>query len=134
MHIIDLAPFDDQDPAKAALSLIKELEKFDQQLLDKPRWVVFNKLDLMPESEWQEKTRETLKLLNWEGPWYSISAVDGRGTDKLCTDIMQYIEEKREQLQEQEKTLTSRNVTYPEPTLESEAADYDDEEFDPDQP
>ena len=139
LHIIDLATFDDQDPAKAALSLIKELEKFDQQLLDKPRWVVFNKLDLMPEREWQEKTRETLKLLNWEGPWYSISAVDGRGTDKLCADIMQYIEAKREQLQEQEKTLTSRSVTYPEPTLESEAADYDaadydNEEFDPDQP
>ena len=93
----------------------------------------------MPEREWQEKTRETLKLLNWEGPWYSISAVDGRGTDKLCADIMQYIEAKREQLQEQEKTLTSRSVTYPEPTLESEAADYDaadydNEEFDPDQP
>ena len=123
LHVIDLAPFDEHDPAEAALALIHELEKFDQELLDKPRWLVFNKLDLMPEDEWQEKTASTLKTLNWEGPWYSVSAVDGRGTDKLCADIMQYIEEKQDELQaEEEHGLTNRAVTYPEPALHSEDA------------
>ncbi len=123
LHVIDLAPFDEHDPAEAALALIHELEKFDQELLDKPRWLVFNKLDLMPEDEWQEKTASTLKTLNWEGPWYSVSAVDGRGTDKLCADIMQYIEEKQDELQaEEEHGLTNRAVTYPEPALHSDDA------------
>ena len=72
----------------------------------------------MPEDEWQEKTAATLKTLNWDGPWYSVSAVDGRGTDKLCADIMHYIEEKQEALQaEKERGLANRTVTYPEPVL-----------------
>ena len=67
LHVIDLAPFDEHDPAEAALALIRELAKFDQELLDKPRWLVFNKLDLMPDDEWQEKTASTLKFtrLGW---------------------------------------------------------------------
>lgn len=129
LHIIDLAPFDEHDPAEAALALIDELKKFDQELLDKPRWLVFNKLDLMPDDEWQEKTAHTLKTLDWDGPWYSVSAVDGRGTDKLCADIMQYIEEKQEELKEQETPeLSSRTVTYPEPAPEPST---DDETNDP---
>ena len=113
LHVIDLAPFDEHDPAQAALALAKELEKFDRELIDKSRWLVFNKLDLLPEDEWQEKTSRTLELLNWQGPWYSISAVDGRGTDKLCADIMQYIEERQEeQLADQQQTAEDTdNVT-----------------------
>lgn len=130
LHIIDLAPFDEHDPAEAALALIHELEKFDQELLDKPRWLVFNKLDLMPDDEWQSKTAHTLKTLNWDGPWYSVSAVDGRGTDQLCADIMHYIEARQEELQEQEPGLVNREVTYPEtlPELlddENDAIDQD---------
>lgn len=127
LHIIDLAPFDGHDPAVAALALIQELEKFDQELLDKPRWLVFNKLDLMPDDEWQEKTAHTLSTLNWDGPWYSVSAVDGRGTDKLCADIMHYIEARQEELQEEETTLSTREVTYPEPNS------YDEDETDSNQ-
>ena len=75
----------------------------------------------MPDDEWQEKTEHALKMLHWEGPWYSVSAVDGRGTDKLCADIMHYIEAKQEELQEEEKTLSTRTVTYPEPELADES-------------
>ncbi len=95
LHIIDLAPFDAHDPAQAALALMHELEKFDVELIDKPRWLVFNKMDLMPEDEWKEKIASTLKTLDWQGPWYGVSAVDGRGTDALCSDIMLYVEEQQ---------------------------------------
>ena len=109
LHVIDLAPFDEHDPATAALALAKELEKFDTELVDKPRWLVFNKMDLIPEQEWQEKTVATLKLLDWDGPWYNVSAIDGRGTDKLCADIMHYVEE--QQAAEAEQTNSDRDAS-----------------------
>lgn len=96
LHVIDLAPFDEHDPASGAVKLLHELEKFGSGLLNKPRWVVFNKMDLMPEDVWQQKIEETLSALEWQDPWYSVSAVDGRGTRQLCTDIMEYLE-RREQ-------------------------------------
>ncbi len=111
LHIIDLAPFDAHDPAQAALALMRELEKFDAELIDKPRWLVFNKMDLMPEDEWQEKIASTLKTLDWQGPWYGVSAVDGRGTDALCSDIMLYVEEQ----QALEKELAAQTASQPAP-------------------
>lgn len=97
LHIIDLAPFDDHNPAQAALALLEELKKFGAGLTDKPRWLVFNKMDLMPEDQWRQKLRETLHLLKWQGPWYAVSAMDGRGTSELCADIMQYLELRQQQ-------------------------------------
>ncbi len=96
LHVIDLAPFDEHDPADGAILLMAELEKFGSGLGDKPRWLVFNKMDLMSEEQWDEVLQKTLTALDWQGPWYAISAVDGRGTQTLCTDIMQYLEERRE--------------------------------------
>lgn len=92
LHIIDLAPFDEHDPAQAAIALYNELSKFGAGLTDKPRWLVFNKMDLMPEDDWHTKVTETLEALEWQGPWYGVSAMDGRGTQKLCADIMGYLE------------------------------------------
>lgn len=97
LHVIDLAPFDDHDPAEGALKLWQELDKFGSGLLDKPRWLVFNKLDLMPEDQWEQRVSDTLTRLEWSGPWYSVSAVDGRGTRKLCSDIMEYLEQRAEE-------------------------------------
>ena len=59
---------------------------------DKPRWLVFNKMDLMPEDEWQGRVEQILEALEWSGPSYSVSAMDGRGTEALCRDIMEYLE------------------------------------------
>jgi len=49
-------------------------------------------MDLMPADEWQQKVDQFLQSLQWSGPWYSVSAMDGRGTDALCQDIMEYLE------------------------------------------
>ena len=92
LHVIDLAPFDEHDPAEGAKLLLGELEKFGAGLQDKPRWLVFNKMDLMPDDEWQTLVEQVLQALEWSGPWYSVSAMVGRGTDALCRDIMEYLE------------------------------------------
>jgi len=92
LHVIDLVPFDDHDPAEGAKLLLAELEKFGAGLQHKPRWLVFNKMDLMPKDEWQSRVQQVLQTLEWSGPWYSVSAMDGRGTDALCRDVMEYLE------------------------------------------
>ncbi len=113
LHVIDLAPFDEHNPGEAAIALMRELERFGAGLTDKPRWLVFNKMDLMPEDEWQQKLDDTLSTLDWDGPWYAISAVDGRGTAKLCADIMMTLEAKQAQEQSGTQDTTDQNENEP---------------------
>lgn len=107
LHVIDLAPFDQHDPADGARLLWAELEKFGAGLQDKPRWLVFNKMDLMTDEDGQSAVEQMLESLQWTGPWYSISAVDGRGTRALCNDIMEYLEENKPDPQEATAKLPS---------------------------
>ena len=92
LHIIDIAPLDELDPIEAANKLLAELDKFDPQLAQQPRWLVFNKIDLLLEEEQETVCDELLARMNWQGPHYRISAISGVGTDKLCKDIMHWIE------------------------------------------
>lgn len=96
LHVIDLFPFDEHDPAEGAKLLAAELEKFDADLSDKPRWLVFNKMDTTASEDWQARVESVLQALDWSGPWYSVSAMDGRGTEALCHDIMVYLESQPE--------------------------------------
>ncbi len=103
LHIIDLVPFDEHDPAEAAKQLVLELEKFDDSLADKERWLVFNKMDLLDEAEWRERVQKTLESLEWQGPSYSVSSINGQGMEQLCNDIMVRIETLAEQHTEEDE-------------------------------
>ena len=107
LHIIDLAPFDGSDPVEQAEIIINELDNYSHDLMDKPRWLVLNKTDLLDEDELKTKHDEIIKRLNWQGPVYSISAISKKGTDKLAFDIMQQLELDRELAQEQENSKTN---------------------------
>jgi GTP-binding protein len=62
LHIVDLAPFDEEvDPVKEAKAIVKELKKYDESLVDKPRWLVLNKLDMVPEEERKKLVKDFLK-------------------------------------------------------------------------
>jgi GTP-binding protein len=98
LHVIDLVPFDEHDPAEAALQLVHELEKYDDALATKERWLVFNKMDLLDPEDWQQRVQTTLDALSWQGPWYSVSSITGKGLPQLCSDIMVRIETQAEQL------------------------------------
>ncbi len=93
LHIVDIAPLDELDPAEAASRLLAELDKFDPQLAQRPRWLVFNKTDLLPADELDAHCQELLAKLDWRGPHYRISAIGGAGTDILCRDIMSWMEQ-----------------------------------------
>ncbi len=93
LHIIDVAPLDEaQQPAEDARKILAELKNYDEALYNKPRWLVLNKLDLLPEEEQQPRCQQIIDELAWQGPVYQISAINKEGVDQLCYDIMQLVE------------------------------------------
>ncbi|GAL06955.1 GTP-binding protein Obg [Photobacterium aphoticum] len=92
LHMIDLMPADESDPIENAFTILNELDKYSDKLANKPRWIVFNKVDLMPEEEAQAKIDEVLDALAWEGDYYCISALNRAGTKELTYDLMKQIE------------------------------------------
>lgn len=96
LHIVDMAPLnDEEDPAANVEAISYELDQFSPGLALRDRWLVLNKLDLIPEAERQQRIDAVLSRLQWEGPVYHISALNREGTFKLSGDIMRYIEERR---------------------------------------
>lgn len=96
LHIVDLAPFNDEvDPVKEAKAIVKELKKYDQELFDKPRWLVLNKLDVVPEADRAKRVKDFIKRFGWKGPVFEISALNRDGCEDLINDIYAYLEEKR---------------------------------------
>jgi GTP-binding protein len=94
LHLVDIMPPDpDADPVKDAKAIVGELKKFSKDLADKPRWLVLNKIDLMPEDEAEEKCAEIVRRLRWKGTTYRISAATGKGTKELVQAVMREIEE-----------------------------------------
>ena len=96
LHLVDMLPADGGDPAENARALERELERFSPALAARERWLVLNKVDLLPDDEAGERCDEVVKRLDWTGPVFSISAISGAGTDRLCAAIMDHVEELRE--------------------------------------
>jgi len=95
LHVIDIGQWDSERIADEAGQIIREVEKFGGDLAGRERWVVLNKIDLLPEEERRERREKLLAELGWEGPVFEISAVTGEGTKALLQALMQRIEEKR---------------------------------------
>jgi GTP-binding protein len=97
LHIVDLAPFDEAvDPVKEAKAIVKELKIYDQSLFEKPRWLVLNKLDMVPEDERKKRTKDFIKRFGWKGPVYEISALTREGCEDLVNEIYNYLAEQRQ--------------------------------------
>jgi len=95
LHLVDMAPFDGTEPADAALSIVRELERFSPTLAARERWLVLNKIDLVDADVLAARRAALLETLAWDGPVYEISAINGQGTSALCGDLMRYLEERR---------------------------------------
>ncbi|HZW20066.1 GTPase ObgE [Noviherbaspirillum sp.] len=105
LHIVDLAPFDDKiDPVKEAKAIVKELKKYDESLYDKPRWLVLNKLDVVPADERQKRVKDFIKRFGWKGPVFEISALTREGCEDLIHAIYDYLAEQRQQEHRAEET------------------------------
>ena len=100
LHVIDMAPFDDSiDPVAQAKAIVGELKKYDKALHDKPRWLVLNKLDMVPVEERAERVADFVKRFKWKGPVFQISALTREGCESLIHAIYGHV--KRQQVAEQ---------------------------------
>ena len=92
LHVIDFAPFDEAvDPVAQAKAIVAELKKYDPGLHDKPRWVVLNKLDMLPLEEREKKVKDFVKRFKWKGPVFQISALTREGCEGLIHAIYQHV-------------------------------------------
>jgi len=97
LHIVDIAPFDEGDdvlarPLAEAKAIVKELKKFDPELAAKPRWLVLNKLDVVPAEERAARVQEFIRRLRWKGPVFEISALSHDGCGTLTLAIAEYLQ------------------------------------------
>jgi GTP-binding protein len=104
LHIVDLAPFDNVDPVKEAKAIVKELKKYDESLFEKPRWLVLNKLDMVPEAERNKRVKDFVKRFGWKGPVFEISALTREGCEDLVIEIYNYLAQQRQQETRAEET------------------------------
>ena len=91
LHILDIAPFDESvNPVDEAIAIMGELKKYSEELFNKPRWLILNKMDLV--SDIEKIKEEIIKSLEWDGKVFCISAINGQGCKELTYAIMRHID------------------------------------------
>ncbi|GGC94955.1 Obg family GTPase CgtA [Vreelandella lionensis] len=147
-HVVDVAPFDESDPVEAAQAIIHELGQFSPALSERPRWLVLNKFDLLPEEEREARAQAIIDALNWDGPVFRISAISSEGTDKLVQAAYRWLteqqrlenedEEAHAREQEMRRRMEEESVARTEARLgrrrkrddEEDDDDFDDDDYD----
>lgn len=96
LHVVDIAPLDGiTDPVAEIRAIENELKGFDKTLLKRPRWLVFNKIDLLAPEEREKIAKAIIRKLKWKQPWYMVSAIAREGTWPLCLDIQRFFDEQK---------------------------------------
>ncbi|MDQ8022848.1 MAG: GTPase ObgE [Moraxellaceae bacterium] len=130
LHLVDLAPFDpDTDPVYEARAIVEELRKYDELLWQKPRWLVLNKLDLIPEEERAGRVRAFLDAYGEPERHFAISGIQGQGCRELCFAIQDYLDT-QPRLSDEEKLAAIAGG--PAEQLRNDTDDSDDEDDDDD--
>ena len=92
LHVVDMAPFDDAvDPVAQAKAIVAELKKFDAELYNKTRWLVLNKLDMVPAEQREARVKDFVKRMRYKGPVFEISALTREGTQLLIQTVYEHI-------------------------------------------
>ncbi len=84
---------DASDPAESVKAIANELVKFSDDLADKPRWLIINKIDLLDAEDQATATQDLLRKLDWKGHFFEVSAATGEGTQSLAQAVMRELEE-----------------------------------------
>lgn len=104
LHLVDVSPMEGGvegvSPAEQVRILESELERHDPELLDRPRWLVLNKADLMFEDEAKAAAEQIVAELGWKEPWFLVSALGREGTFPIMSRIMAFFDRQKEEEQE----------------------------------
>ncbi len=112
LHVGDLAPFDPEvDPVKEAKAIVAELKKYDPELHAKPRWLVLNKLDMVPEEERAARVKDFVKRYKWKGPVFEISALTREGCQPLIHAIYDHVAAEQRVIEERDIRFDSPDPT-----------------------
>ncbi|MDT8894879.1 Obg family GTPase CgtA [Halomonas sp. I1] len=142
LHVVDVAPFDETDPVEAAQAIAHELGQFSPALAERPRWLVLNKLDLLPAEERDAVVDDIVTRLDWQGPVFRLSAISGEGADVLVQAVHRWLTEQRQLENEDEdaaehehemrRRMEDEAVARTEARLgrKRKRADEDDDDFD----
>ena len=134
LRLIDIDPIDESDPVENARIILGELEKYSEKLFNKPRWLVFNKIDLISEEEAQSRAKAVAEALGWEDKYYLISAASRTGVNELCWDVMSFINANPKEAELEEKQPEKVEFMwddYHKETIEN-TVEVEDEEWDDD--
>ena len=105
LHLVDMAPMEggvEASPAEQVRAIERELQKYDPGMLEKPRWLVLNKADLMFEDEARATAEAVVAELGWTQPWYMVSALSREGTWPIMLEIQHFFDRLREEQLEAE--------------------------------
>jgi len=94
LHVVDMAPLDG-NPADHIDAIADELDRFSPALAEQERWLVFNKIDLLPDDDAEQRVADIVDELGWQGPVFCLSAAAGVGCEELVYALMNAIEERR---------------------------------------
>jgi GTP-binding protein len=111
LHLVDMAPWDETTPAQAAVTAVRELTRFSQTLAQQPRWLVLNKLDMLPEEEQDAACQAVIDALGWEGPVYRVSALNKTGLMPLVHDLQEFLDRRAEAIAENPELLEDERRT-----------------------
>ena len=99
LHLVDIAPMEggiEATPAEQVRAIEHELRKYDPAMLEKPRWLVLNKADLMFEDEARATAEAIVAELGWTQPWYLVSAIGREGTRPIMLAVQTFFDRLRE--------------------------------------
>ncbi|MDO9064188.1 MAG: GTPase ObgE, partial [Sulfuricella sp.] len=101
LHLVDIAPYDETaSPVAEAHAIVNELKKYDESLYQKPRWLLLNKMDMLPADERDQYRQQFLKDFGWDGKCFIISALTGEGCKEVVYAIMEFLDQNRKLEQE----------------------------------
>ncbi|MBZ0093834.1 MAG: GTPase ObgE [Sulfuricella sp.] len=96
LHLVDIAPYDETaNPVTEAHAIVNELKKYDESLYQKPRWLLLNKMDMLPADERDQYRQQFLKDFGWDGKCFIISALTGEGCKEVVYAIMEFLDQNR---------------------------------------
>lgn len=93
LHLVDVAPYDQTDPVDNVRKIERELEQYSDALAGQPRWLVLNKIDLLPEEEREARCQAVIEGLDWQGPVFRIAAINKTNTQPLVYEIWDYLDQ-----------------------------------------
>ncbi|GKX59766.1 Obg family GTPase CgtA [Leminorella grimontii] len=140
LHLIDIAPVDESDPIENAHIILNELQQYSEKLAQKPRWLVFNKVDLLDKDEAEARAKAIADALGWEDKYYLISAANREGVTALCWDVMAFLNANPKALEEEESGPEKAEFMWddyhrdqlnnPEAHVVDDDDDWDDDDWD----